>query len=193
MSARAAERRQALLTLAIVAFGKRDFPRAEQLQKQVLHEARQASSPNEIALALYNLANVYIETERSDTAVDLLIEAAEGCDFHGLSELAPLVYTNLGIAFHRCDQFEHAFQSLKIARDLFRLRQNLPAEAYVCDCLATIYHELGRREVAEQSWLYAIRLYDQISYAHLEDVRQSGRKSIEEKLKHHGYLAHGQT
>jgi tetratricopeptide (TPR) repeat protein len=136
----------------------------------------------ETALALYNLGNTLIAAERPEEAVEVLAHAADGCCHHELDQLAPLVYTNLGIALHRAGAIDLAYRSLKVARDMFQAQGSLPSEAHVCDCLATIYFERGRRAEAERAWRYAVELYDRITNPALQDVRQGGRADILLKL-----------
>jgi Flp pilus assembly protein TadD len=98
-----------------------------------------------------------------------------------------MVFTNLGVALHHAGESDQAFQSLKVARDLFCAQSNLPGEAHVCDTLALLYHEQERRPEAEKAWRYALSLYQRITNPAMADVREGGRKDIAAKLEHFGY------
>lgn len=177
-----AARRRALATVGVMAFGRRDYGKAEAAQRQLVREAKAAHEPVETALGLYNLGNTLIAAGRAEEAVEVLSHAADGCCYHELDQLAPMVYTNLGIALHRAGAVNQAFSSLKVARDMFQAQGNLPAEAHVCDCLATLHLEQGRRSNAEKAWRYAIELYDRITNPAMQDVRRGGRADILVKL-----------
>jgi len=177
-----AARRRALATVGVMAFGRRDYGKAEAAQRQLVREAKAAYEPVETALGLYNLGNTLIAAGRAEEAVEVLSHAADGCCYHELDQLAPMVYTNLGIALHRAGTVDQAFSSLKVARDMFQAQGNLPAEAHVCDCLAILHLEQGRRPDAEKAWRYAIELYDRITNPAMQDVRRGGRADILVKL-----------
>ena len=95
-------------------------------------------------------------------------------------------YTNLGIALHRLGRFDEAFGALRVASNFFRAQGNRPGEAFVCDNLAAMHLELGRREDARRVWRYALGLYDGITNPALADVRDSGRADIVAKLERAG-------
>jgi tetratricopeptide (TPR) repeat protein len=181
------DKRRAFATVGLMAFGRKDYEKAEQMQKRAVREAKAAEDPLEIAMSLYNLGNTYIAAERSDEAVEVLSLAAEGCCYHKLDQLMPMVYTNLGIALHQAGSAEQAYDSLKVARDTFHLQKNRPGEAHVCDCLGLICYEQERREEAEKAWRYALSLYDGIENPGMQDVKAAGREDIIEKLKHYGF------
>lgn len=185
------ERRRALSTVGIMANARKDHARAEEVQKQHIDEAREAGESTEMAMALYNLGNTYLDDERPEEAVEVLLQAADGCCYHELDELMPMVYTNLGIALHRADEQDSAFQMLKIARDCFRNQRNVPGEAYVCDTLALLHHNANNRVEAEKVWHYALKLYDGITNPAMSDVVELGKADIESKLDHFGYNSDG--
>jgi tetratricopeptide (TPR) repeat protein len=180
-------RRRALATVGIMASGRKDYARAEEVQTQHVKEAKAGGDATEFALALYNLGRTYIETDRPEEAVEVLIRAADGCCYHELDELAPMVFVNLGIALHRAGEQDEAFQCLSVSRDMFQTQRNLPGEVYVCDCLALLHHEVDKRDEAEKAWNYALKLYDGISNPAMEDVKTNGRADILAKLEHFGY------
>jgi tetratricopeptide (TPR) repeat protein len=182
-----AARRQALTTIGLMAYGRKDYENAEAAQRQALTAALEGGEAVNKALALYNLGNTLLAAGRPEEAVDVLARAASGCAHHKLDQLAPMVYANLGVALHRAGGGEQSFRSLRVARDLFRAKGNLPGEAHVCDTLALLCHEQGRRAEAEQSWRYALSLFDRIDNPAMADVRQSGREDILAKLGHFGY------
>ena len=179
--------RRSLATVGIMACARKDFAKAEIAHRKVLKAAKAEQDPVEIATALYNLGNTYLSADKPADAVDVLAQAADGCCYHKLDQLAPIVFTNLGVALHRSDEIEHAFKHLKVARDMFKAQNNLPGEAYVCDCLAKLHHEVDRKPEAEKAWRFALSLYDKIDNPVLEDVKQMGRKDILSKMKHFGY------
>jgi tetratricopeptide (TPR) repeat protein len=181
-----AARRRALSTVGIMAFGRRDYAKAEAAQRRLVREAKAAREPVETAIALYNLGNTLIAAERAEEAVEVLSHAADGCSHHATDELAPLVFTNLGVALYRTGAHDAAYLSLKVARDMFRAQRNLPAEAHVYDCLATLDLERGRRPEAERAWRYALDRYDGIANPALHDVKTRGRTEILRKLERIG-------
>jgi tetratricopeptide (TPR) repeat protein len=182
--------RLALATVGLMAFGRKDYVKAEKMQKRAVREAKASKDPLETATSLYNLGNTYIAAERPEEAVEALSQAADGCCYHKLDQLTPMVFTNLGVALHRAGSAEQAFDSLKVARDIFRSQNNRPGEAHVCDCLALIYLERERRKEAEKAWHYALTLYDGIENPAMADVKAAGREDIIGKLKHNGF-SHG--
>ena len=190
MSVPSAEKRRAMTTVGLMAFGRKDYGKAEAMQSKAVKAAKLAEEPMEVALGLYNLGNTYIAAKDFEAAVDVLSEAADGCCFHEFDELAPLAFCNLGIALFHCGEQRGAFDALKVARDMFQAQNNLPGEAHVCDCLAQCHNTYDQRREAETAWLYALDLYDRITNPNLEDVRASGRQDIIIKMKHFGYL-HG--
>ncbi|MEL7466871.1 MAG: tetratricopeptide repeat protein [Pseudomonadota bacterium] len=179
-------RRRALATVGVMAFGRKDYDRAEAVQTRLVREAKEAREPVEVATALYNLANTYLARKEPERAVEALTSALEGCYFHGIDQMLALVYCNLGVALHRSGQKDDAFASFKIARDMFRAEDNIPSEAHVCDCLALLYYEDGRQQEAEGIWSYALSLYDRITDPLMQDVREGGRAAILQKLEHFG-------
>ena len=178
-------RRRALATVGIMAFGRKDYDRAEQVQSRLVRECmEEGAEPTEIATALYNLANTYLRQKRAEEAVETLHRAIEGCIFHKASTMLPMLYCNLGVALHRAGEADMAFGAFKVARDYFRAQKNIPSEAHVCDCLAAMYLEQGKEKEAEQTWLFALHLYDQIKNPNMQKVRECGRAGIELKLEH---------
>lgn len=182
----ATQRRRALATVGIMAFGRKDYDRAEEVQTRLVDEARADGEPAEIATALYNLANTYLAQKRAEEAVETLGRALEGCLHYQLDDMLALVYCNLGVALHRAGEPAQAFEAFKVAHALFQAQGNLPAEAHVCDCLAMMHYEDGRQAEAEHAWHYALSVYDRIENPSMQDVRQGGRAAIEQKLEHFG-------
>ena len=185
-----AAKRQALATVGLMAFSRKDYAAAEKAQKEHLKEAQAAKEPTDIALALYNLGNTHMEAGKNDEAVEVLTRAADGCLYHELDQMAPMVFCNLGVALYRSGAPDQGMSCLKVAREMFRAQRNLPGEAHVCDCLALLHHNAGKRDEAEKAWKFALGLYDKISNPDLQDVRRGARHDIVHKMKHLGY-AHG--
>lgn len=178
-----AERRQYLGLLAGFAFARKEYAEAEKLQRQWAEQAEGEGSPQEYGAALYNLGNTLIAQGEATAAVDLYCQVCNLCLNHNLNSLAPLAYTNLGIALHRQGNFRDAFAALKIGRDMFKAQNIRPAEAYVVDCLAQMYAEDGRPEQAKSAWRYALSIYDSLTSSLFKDLREVGRTGILGKLQ----------
>jgi tetratricopeptide (TPR) repeat protein len=176
-------KRQAMGLAAGMAFGKGDHARAESLQRALVAEAEADGTPVEVATGLYNLGNTLVAREELDRAVEVFARACDLCIEHRLNDLAPLAFTNLGIALYRTGAVEDGFRSLKVARDHFRALGNRPGEAHVYDCLAHAHLDQGRRDEAERAWRFALKLYDGITAAALRDACEGGRRDIAAKLE----------
>jgi tetratricopeptide (TPR) repeat protein len=185
-----AQKRQALATVGLMAFSRKDYKTAEKAQREHLKEAQASKDPSDIALALYNLGNTYLEAAQNDRAVEVLTRAADGCLFHELDQIAPMAFCNLGVALYRSGEPDQGVSCLKAAREMFRAQRNLPGEAHVCDSLALLHHGVGRRDEAQKAWKFALGLYEKIENPDLQDVRRGARRDILHKMKHLGY-AHG--
>ena len=176
------EERQRLLAMAAsFAFANRDYVRAEALHREQL--ASPDAPPIQHALGLYGLGNTLLASGQADAAAEALLHACSLCIDHGLHELAPMAYTNLGVALHRLGRFAEAFGTLRVASNFFRDQSNLPGEAFVCDNLATMHVELGQREDAARVRRYALSLYEGITNPALADVREAGRADVLAKLE----------
>ena len=178
----AADRRRTLAMAAAVASANKNHAKAIALQQQQLQDAKATGGPIEQALAAYGLGNVQLAAGEAETAVETLLFACQMCSEHHLAELAPMAYTNLGIALHRLGQFEQAFAALRVGSTFYRAQGNLPGEAFVCDNLALIHEELDRPEAAAKVWRYALGRYDSITNPDMADVREAGRADILAKL-----------
>jgi tetratricopeptide (TPR) repeat protein len=174
---------------AAVASANKDHAKAVALQQGVLDEAVSKGSPAEQAMAAYGLGNTLLAAGQLEGAADGLLQACQLCSEHELNHLAPMAYTNLGIALHRLGEFDHAFAALRVGSTFYRAQGNLPGEAFVCDNLALIYQELGRPEDAARVWTYALGRYDSITNPMMADVREAGRADIVAKLERLGHLA----
>ena len=185
-----ADKCRALATVGLIAFSRKDYATATKAQTAHLKEAQASGAPHDMALALYNLGNTHLEAGNSEKAVEVLTRAADGCLYHELDQMAPMVFCNLGIALYRAGDPDQGMACLRSAREFFRAQKNLPGEAHVCDCLALLHHDAGKRDEAEKAWNYALGLYDRITNPDLQDVKRGGRRDILHKMKHMGY-AHG--
>src|SRR4029077_4974029 len=119
---------------------------------------------------------------RPDEAAPVLLSACDLASTHRLNEIAPMVYMNLGIALHRLQQSDEAFESLKVANRFFKAEGSRPGEPFTCDNLATMYHEAGRRDEAVETWRYALSVYEGITNPDMRDVREAGCADIRAKL-----------
>jgi tetratricopeptide (TPR) repeat protein len=174
---------------AAVASANKDHAKAAALQQRVLDETISEGSPAEQAMAAYGLGNTLLAAGQLEAAADGLLLTCQLCSEHELNHLAPMAYTNLGIALHRLGDFDHAFAALRVGSAFYRAQGNLPGEAFVCDNLALIYQELGRPEDAARVWNYALGRYDSITNPTMADVREAGRADIVGKLERLGHLA----
>jgi tetratricopeptide (TPR) repeat protein len=176
------EERQRLLAMAAsFAFANRDYVRAEALHREQL--ASPDAPPMQQALGHYGLGNTLLAAEQADAAAESFVRGCSLCIDHGLHELAPMAYTNLGVALHRLSRFDEAFGALRVASNFFRNQGNRPGEAFVCDNLATMHVELSQREDAARVWRYAVGLYEGITNPALADVREAGRADLLAKLE----------
>lgn len=180
-------RRRGQVTVGLMAFGLKDYDKAEKAQRIALDQAVGTRDALEIALALYNLGNTLLAAERHEEAVGTFAHAADGCIHHKLDRLAPMVYTNLGVALYRAEDVQQALASLKVARDMFHAQRNVPAEAHVYDTLAMLYHADERRDEAERAWRCALALYEGITNPAMGKVREAGRQDILGKLDRFGH------
>ncbi|WP_026869418.1 tetratricopeptide repeat protein [Inquilinus limosus] len=185
------DRRRALMMAAGFAFSNRDYPRAEALQRQQLEAAESAGEPVEQAIGAYGLGNTLLAAGRPEEGAEAFLRACDLCVAHGLNELAPMAYTNLGVALHRLGNFEQAFEAMRVGSRFFRAQGNRPGEAFVCDNLAKMYQERGQPDEAARVWRYAQGLYDGITNPDLQDVREAGSADIREKLEQLGQAGHG--
>lgn len=185
------DRRRALMMAAGFAYSNRDYARSEALQRQQLEAAEAAGEPLEQAVGAYGLGNTLLAAGRAEEGAEAFLRACDLCVAHGLNELAPMVYTNLGVALHRLGHFEQAFEALRVGSRFFRAQGNRPGEAFVCDNLAAMYREQDRPEEAARVWRYAQGLYDGITNPALQDVREAGLADIRAKLDQLGQAGHG--
>ena len=167
---------------AAVACANKDYAKAEALQRQLLDSAISGSAPIEQAIAAYGLGNTLLAAGQAEPAAEMFMQACRICSEHKLNELAPTVYTNLGVALHRLGNFDQAFAALRVGSNFFRAQGNRPGEAFVCDNLALIHQELGRPAEAARVWRYALHLYEGIANPAMADVREAGRADILAKL-----------
>jgi tetratricopeptide (TPR) repeat protein len=185
----AADRRRTLAMAAAVASANRNHTKAIALQQQQLQDAKATGSPIDQAMAAYGLGTAQLAAGDAEIAAELFLSACQMCSEHDLAELAPMTYTNLGIALYRLGQFEQAFAALRIGSTFYRAQRNLPGEAFVCDNLALMYEELDRPEEAAKVWRYALGRYDSITNSDMADVREAGRADILAKLARIGQSA----
>ena len=172
------------------ATSNKDFEQAETLLRRQLARAEQQGVPADIAVSRYTLGNALLAAGQIEAAAEAFQQTCEACSTHTLLELSPMAYTNLGISLHRLGQCDRAFDALKVANTFFRAHGNRPGEAFTCDNLARIHEERGQHDKAERVWRYALELYDGISNPAMQDVRESGRNDILDKLERLGGQAH---
>jgi len=177
------EKRQYLGLLAGFSYARKEYEDAIKYQSQWVTEAKGNAEPSELANALYNLGNTYHAKGDFAEATEVYCKACDICIDNELNSLAPFVYTNLGINLHRQADFESAFASLRVARDMYKAQKQRPGEAHVVDCLATIYALDGENEKAENTWLYALSIYEEITSSLFRDLRESGINDISAKLE----------
>jgi tetratricopeptide (TPR) repeat protein len=173
---------------AAVASANKDHAKAVALQKRLLHETQSGGTPTEQAMAAYGLGNAQLAAGEAEAATETFLQACRLCSEHRLNDLAPMAYTNLGVALHRLGDFDDAFATLRVGSALFRAHGNLPGEAFVCDNLALIYQELDRPDEAARVWHYALGRYEKITNPVMADVREAGRADILAKLERLGRL-----
>jgi tetratricopeptide (TPR) repeat protein len=161
----------------------RNYTRAEALQRQQILMAEREGLPIGIALSHYALGNTLLAAGQPEPAAQAFLRACEVCSTHALHELAPVAYTNLGVALHRLGDFGQAFAALKIGSRFFRAVGNLPGEAFVCDNLALMHRERGDAAAAARVWRYALSLYDGIRNPHFASVREAGRTEFSQKIQ----------
>ena len=178
-----AETRRYLGLLAGFSFANKEYAEAIHLQRQWLKNAQEADEPSELANARYSLANTYMANEQYEEATDEYCKACQICSDNKLDSFAPFVYTNLGLNLHRQGEFDQAFSSLKVARDMYQAQKQVPGEAHVVDCLAQIYALDEQNEKAETTWKYALTIYNGITSELFQDLRKSGIKDINSKLE----------
>ena len=178
-------------TAAAVAFANKDYARTEALQREQMQQPAEAKAPVQQVIEQYNLGRTLLEAGQAEEAVSVLAGACDMACTHGLNEIMPTVYMNLGMALHRLSDFDQAFKAMQVANRFFRTQGNLPGEAFSYDTLAGIYDELGRHEEAERTWRYALAVYDSITNPDLADVREAGRADIQAKLDRLGKGLYG--
>lgn len=175
--------RQTLGLLAGFATANKEHGKALELQNKWVEEAGKKGEPSERAQAYYNLGNTHLDNETYSEATDAYCKACNLCVENQLDSLAPFVYTNLGVSLHRQDAFEQAFDSLRVARDMFRAQKQLPGEVHVVDTLAGMYAIDGDNDKAEKTWFYALELYEGITSSAFSDLRENGIEDICGKLE----------
>lgn len=180
------ESRRVRSMAAAAAFANRDYAKAIALQQGLLREAEAGGSPGDQAMAAYGLGNTLLAAGQAEAAAETFMRACQLCAEHDLNELAPMAYTNFGVALHRLGDFDQAFAALRVGSTFYRAQGNLPGEAFVCDNLALIYQELGQIAEAEKVWRYALGRYETITNPAMTDVREAGREDILAKLERLG-------
>ena len=96
--------RRVLAMVAAVASANKDYPQAIALQQGLLHQADAGGSPAEQAMAAYGLGNTLLGAGQAEAAAETFMRACQLCSEHGLNELAPMAYTNLGVSLHRLER-----------------------------------------------------------------------------------------
>lgn len=181
-----AERRQYKGLLAGFSYARKDYEQAAKLQRSWATDAEQDNQHADAASAWYNLGNTLLAKGDFAAATEVFCRACDLCIEHKVNGLAPFVYVNLGVCLHRQQQFEQAFASLKVARDMFKAQQHRAGEAFVVDALAQMYALDGRKTEAEKSWRYCLSLYDGMTASTFKDLRNAGREDVIAKLRQLG-------
>lgn len=177
------ERLRYTAVLGGFAFGRKDYEKAETLQRQWLTQAVEAGSASDRAGAHYNLGNTYLAAERWAEAE---AELAAGVDVSldgGLDVLAAMCLTNLGFALYRQARYELALQSFQAAGRTFRALRYLPGEAHVLDSMAAVYEESGQADKARQLRERAVAMYDGMTAPALADAAEAARADLRAKLE----------
>jgi tetratricopeptide (TPR) repeat protein len=180
------EARRVRSMAAAAAFANKNYAKALALQQGLLADARAGGTPADQAMAAYGLGNTLLAAGEAEAAAQALVQACQLCSEHGLNELAPMAYTNLGVSLHRLGDFDQAFAALRVGSTFYRAQGNLPGEAFVCDNLALIYQELDRPAEAEKVLRYVLGRYDSITNPAMADVREAGRADVLAKLERLG-------
>ena len=164
---------------AAFAAADHDHSRAVSLQwRRIMEVEKEGGASTDRVMARLDYSRALLEAGHADPAAETLLQACQLCSAHQLHDLAPLAYTDLGIALNRAGNFEQSFEALRIGNEFFRAQGNLPGEAHVCDTLAKMYKERGETGEAESVWRHALGLYNGITNPHLADVRAAGVTDI---------------
>ncbi len=167
------------------AFAEADHHHARAITLQwqrVMQVEKEGGAPTDRVMARLDYGRALLGAGHAEPAVETLTQACDLCSAHALHDLAPLAYTDLGIALNRAGNAEQSFGALRVGSEFFRAQGNLPGEAHVCDTLAKMHEERGEAAEAERVWRYALGLYEGITNPQLADVRAAGVTDIQSKL-----------
>ena len=168
---------------AAFAAADHDHSQAISLQWQrIIQVEKEGGAPTDRVMARLDYSRALLDAGQADPAAETLLQACELCSAHQLHDLAPLAYTDLGIALNRSGNVDQPFEALRVGSEFFRAQGNLPGEAHVCDTLAKMYEERGETAEAESVWRYVLGLYNGITNPQLADVRAAGVADIQSKL-----------
>ena len=177
---------------AAFAAADHDHSRAVSLQwRRIMEVEKEGGAPTDRVLARLDYSRALLDAGHADPAAETLLQACELCSAHQLHELAPLAYTDLGIALNGSGNVDQSFEALRVGSKFFRAQGNLPGEAHVCDTLAKMHEERGETAEAERVWRYALGLYEGITNPQLADVRAAGVEDIQSKLVRLGGRGNG--
>ena len=95
------ERKRVMAMAASVAFANRNYAEAEVLQRHALDIALTDGTPVEQAIGFYGLGNTLLAAGHTDASAESFMMGCQICSEHGLKELAPMLYTNFGVALQR--------------------------------------------------------------------------------------------
>jgi hypothetical protein len=177
---------------AAFAAADHDHSRAVSLQwRRIMEVEKEGGAPTDRVIASLDYSRALFDAGHADPAAETLLQACELCSTHQLHDLAPLAYTDLGIALNRAGNVDQSFEALQVGSKFFRAQGNLPGEAHVCDTLAKMHEERGETAEAERVWRYALGLYEGITNPQLADVRAAGVEDIQSKLVRLGGRGNG--
>jgi hypothetical protein len=177
---------------AAFAAADQDHSRAVSLQwRRIMEVEKEGGAPTDRVTARLDYSRALINAGHADPAAETLLQACQLCSAHQLHDLAPLAYTDLGIALNRAGNVDQSFEALRVGSQFFRAQGNLPGEAHVCDTLAKMHEERGETAEAGRVWRYALGLYEGITNPQLADVRAAGVEDIQSKLVRLGGRGNG--
>ena len=177
------QHRRTLGVLAGFAFSKKNYDEAARLQGEWATLAESGGAPAEAASAYYNLGNTLLEQGDLLNAEQQFVKSCALCLEHAVNGVLPLALTNLGVTLFRQNRIEEALEAMRTAYRHFKAQNHKPGEAFAYDTLGRAYYEQRRHDEAEQAWLRAYAVYNEITSDAFVDVRKSGCDDIVAKLE----------
>ncbi|WP_445384883.1 adenylate/guanylate cyclase domain-containing protein [Robiginitalea sp. IMCC44478] len=154
----------ALIAVADIYAEAGDIERAEKNYLQsidLLREIKEEEFPkrdNTLGIALFNLGDLYLETQRPGKAIDYFSEAGALFDKVGYSVGSYSVIGNLGRAYLGLGNYEQAEAHLKEAIESLRTANYASHIAAYQAALATLYSNQGKYEMAHVEALASLKL-----------------------------------